>query len=165
MGVKGALMAVIAMVGTVTMKYGVEMGLDPEVSQQFSNAFQWALLGIFSLLATWLSGQPQWERINRLIPAVIQYVEADIGNHPKKEKRNVAITMIIKALPEGKYGIKRHILRVPILGRYLVGRLLDQIVSGLRNITTELTVEDARVNLRKAKDKNKADPLDLVGNL
>ena len=154
MGKTGIITTFIAMAGTVIMKYGGEMGFDPEILQQFSNAFQWAAAGVVASLATWLSGQPQWERINRIIQAVIPVIEADIGDHPKTEKRNKAITMIIEALPGGKYGIKGYILKAPFLGRYLVGRLVDQIVSGTRNVMEKVTLMDAKANLASAEFKN-----------
>ena len=159
MGRKGAATAFIAMLGPLLMTLGLKYEFfadNPEVLLKYVNGAMWILGGIAASLATWLSGQPQWERINRIIQAVIPVIEADIGDRPKTEKRNKAITMIIEALPGGKYGIKGYILKAPFLGRYLVGRLVDQIVSGTRNVMQKVTLMEAKANLASAEFKNAA---------
>lgn len=86
-----------------------------------------AVLGS-SLALSLASKSDFWKRVNRVVGHVAGQVEAEAFARSDPEKRSAAIKAILDEIPLNNLGWRAAIFQVPILGKWVIGTILDRLV-------------------------------------
>lgn len=138
---------------------GVEFLSD---NPEYMNAAVAALTAVFgflgSLFVKWVSGREQWEKFFRLVAVVVNLVrvEASAGARDS-DLRSRAIEIILANLSNSQVGWRASIFKVPGIGKYLLGIVLDWLVSGYKRLSIappDLTITAADSEVQKALLRN-----------
>lgn len=86
----------------------------------------------------WISGRPQWESFFRMVAMVVNLVRAEAqAGSQNPELRERATALILDYLPQTGLGWRGFLFNVPGVGRWAIGMILDQLVSGYKRLALE----------------------------
>lgn len=128
----------------------------PDVAQFVLDGLQQIILAAAVAVFAWVGSTPYNERVTRIVSAVIRYVEDKRdASKPEDEQnlelRKLAIEIIKGEIGASSLGWRGLILKVPILGQWLIGRMVDGAASGVKTVATAKTGAAA---LKAVKVKN-----------
>ena len=146
------------LIGILAVKFGYD-GLLQDNANMVHVAIG-ILSGAVVILQGWvlgfLSGKDWWEKLSRLSGVIVATIEEESKIDPEyvpdQAKREKAINMILDEIPMGKFGLRGKLLGVPVIGRWILGKILDRLVSSwktlLRSEPDLLTLQDELIRAR-----------------
>jgi len=132
------------------------LAAHPEWTAAILQSAQPVLLALVSAAVAFLSSKTWWEKFNRILTAVIAYVESTYSGHPNSALRAKAIEEILFAIPNSNLGWRGRILRTPLLGKWIIGLLLDRLASSTTAVMKVPSIKgdlDAASTLKWATEK------------
>lgn len=105
---------------------------DPAAAQFFIDGAQKTILALAVLVFSWVGSTPYNERVTRIVAAVVRYLEDQRGASSNLNLRNMAIDIIKGEIAASNLGWRGLILKVPVLGDWLLGRMVDGAASGVK---------------------------------
>ena len=145
-----AIVALIMTLITPALQHVGWLQQFPDGVQFIQEAIQYALLALVTIGSAFLSNNGKWEKIMRLVPTVIAYVKDYQAGASQPELRARAIKDFTEALAGGGAGWRGWIMRFPVVGKWIVGTVIDRMASGINLITG---APSSTVALRQAKSK------------
>lgn len=130
---------------------------NAEILQATLNGIQWLLIAAFTGFVIFLAGRKGWGNLMRVVQAVVAHIEVSKSEKPDPVKRQAAIDAILIALPSGKFGAQGILMRIPGVGQYLAGMLVDWLAGSAKNLlktephtaSTTKALEDAKAKARE----------------
>lgn len=128
---------------------------NPDLTQAIPALLTAVFSLAFSFLLKFVAGKEKWENFFRVAAMVVNLVraEAEAGTS-NAELRQRAVSLILTQIPESNLGWRGWFLKIPGFGPWIIGWLLDQVVSGYRRLALEppeATMEQLKNSLWKAK--------------
>lgn len=136
--------------------YVTEYVQSPEIVQFLLDGLHKVILALAVGVFAWVGSTPYNERVTRIVSAVIRYVEdkrdtSKPDDEQNLELRKLAIEIIKGEIGASSLGWRGLILKVPVLGQWLIGRMVDGAASGVKTVAAAKTGAAA---LKSVKTRN-----------
>lgn len=123
----------------------------PDTVQFILDGVHYVVLALITFGAAWVTDKGQGERLDRIVAAAIRYVEDQQTLGKVIDPKALAIKVIKEELNASNLGWYGWILKIPFIGKWILGSKIDKGASGVKNV---LLASSGSMAIESAKHKN-----------
>lgn len=126
----------------------------PDTVQFILDGVHYVVLALITFGAAWVTDKGQGERLDRIVAAAIRYVEEQRGTGTFDPKA-LAIKIIKDELAASNLGWYGWVLKIPFVGKWILGSKIDKAASGVKNAafaaSGSIAIDEAKTKNNKPK--------------